>query len=216
MSRPRTAALAALLLAAGCHAWRPSRAPSPERAPDRVWLTGASNIRRFACGSESVRVLLALPAGATVDGILAGDSAAVTAAVAVAVSSLDCGIGQQSKHLHAALGAPAAPTIEFRLASHRLGGDRSGFVGPEVPVRLDGALRIAGTERAVTLAAVVHRDPSGALRLRGEHALRPTDFGVTPPVRFAGLLRVRDAVTVHWDVALRPEPVPPRGADAGR
>jgi hypothetical protein len=35
-----------------------------------------------------------------------------------------------------------------------------------------------------------------------------TDFGVQPPRRFAGLLRVRDQIVVHFDI------VPDRGGGA--
>jgi len=43
-----------------------------------------------------------------------------------------------------------------------------------------------------------------AIRRHGavRHRIGITDFGVAPPRRFAGLLRVRDRVTVHFDVAL--------------
>jgi polyisoprenoid-binding protein YceI len=170
------ARLSALLLVAACHAPRPA-AVSPERAPDRIWFDGASNIRGFTCRSDSARVTVAT--------------------LAMSVTSLDCGIRTQSRHLHEALAAKSAPTIEFRLADYRLGEG-----GTDTPIELRGTLRIAGAERPVTLAGVLHRDPTGTLRLRGEHRLRPTDFGVVPPRRFAGLLRVRDAVTVHFDVAL--------------
>lgn len=204
MSVARPAIAAALLVAAACHAPRPAAlAPAPERAPDRVWFTGESNIRRFTCRTDSARVALALPAGATVDAILAGDTSAVAATLALPVATLDCGIGTQSKHLHEALKAAAAPTIEFRLAGYRLADYRLGRGGIDTPVELRGTLRVAGAERPVTLAGMLHRDSSGALRLRGEQHLRPTDFGVTPPRRFAGLLRVRDEVTVRFDVGVR-------------
>jgi hypothetical protein len=38
--------------------------------------------------------------------------------------------------------------------------------------------------------------------VRGTHDVRVTDYGVRPPRRFLGLLRVREQVTVHFDVPL--------------
>ncbi len=213
MSTARLTPAVALLLAAACRT-PPPAPPAPARAPDRVWFSGTSNIRRFTCRTDSARVALALPDGATVDRILGGDTATVAATLALPVTTLDCGIRTQSRHLHEALKAPTAPSIEFRLARYRLADSGAAPGSPDVRVALDGTLRIAGTERPVTLAGVVHRDASGAVRLTGEHFLRPTDFGVAPPRRFAGLLRVRDAVTVHWDVALRPAHA--ASADAAR
>ena len=199
---PRPHLLAALaLLGAAC---APGRAPTPAtptpaRPADRVWLTGVSNIRRFTCRAAEVRTALVLPAGATVDGVLAGERPAVAAALVVPVAGLDCGIRARTHHLHETLKQATAPTIEFRLAGYALApASDSG-----VPARLDGTLRIAGAERPVTLAGVVRRDSTGAVRFRGRQAIRPSDHGVTPPRRFLGLLRVRDAVTVHFDVVLR-------------
>jgi polyisoprenoid-binding protein YceI len=71
-------------------------------------------------------------------------------------------------------------------------------------VRIQGKLRIAGVERDVVLYGIVFRDPSGDWILRGERPINMRDFGVVPPRRFFGLLRVRDKITVHFDVAVRP------------
>jgi hypothetical protein len=61
-------------------------------------------------------------------------------------------------------------------------------------------VRIAGTERAIVATATVEADTSGTLHVRGAHVVRMTDFGLRPPRRFGGLLRVRDAITVHFDI----------------
>jgi hypothetical protein len=39
----------------------------------------------------------------------------------------------------------------------------------------------------------------------GTYVVRLQEFGVEPPRRFGGLLRVRDRVTVHFDVVPEPE-----------
>jgi hypothetical protein len=64
---------------------------------------------------------------------------------------------------------------------------------------------IAGVQRAVSTTAVVRADSLGRLRVAGSYTVRPTDFGVLPPHRFGGLLRVRDRIIVHFDVALDPD-----------
>lgn len=50
----------------------------------------------------------------------------------------------------------------------------------------------------------VVRDPSGELRLRGERMIDVREYGIVPPTRFLGLVRVRKEVIVHFDVAVRP------------
>ena len=48
---------------------------------------------------------------------------------------------------------------------------------------------------------MVHR-VTPVLHVLGAYVVRMTDFGVTPPRRFGGLLKARDRITVHFDIAL--------------
>jgi polyisoprenoid-binding protein YceI len=128
-----------------------------------------------------------------------GLTAVRTAELQVPVRSIDCGIGMQNRHLFETLGATAHPEIFFALNGYSV--DRSANI-PRV--RIQGRLRIAGVERDVILYGIVFRDPGGDWVLRGERPINVRDFGVKPPRRFFGLLRVRDEITVHFDVAVRP------------
>ena len=69
---------------------------------------------------------------------------------------------------------------------------------------MQGILRIAGTERTVVLHGNVFRNQAGQFILRGEREIDVRDFGIKPPRRFLGLLRVRNDVTVHFEVAVKP------------
>jgi len=181
----------------------PANPPAPQsgsaHVADRVWFTGSSNIRDFSCKARQVYISAeAAPedfARTKEDGL----PAVRTAALQVPVRSLDCGIGLQNMHLFEALGATANPTINFALDGY--------FVEPSETVRrvrMNGALRIAGVERNVVVHGTVVRDANGQWILRGDRAISVRDFGVAPPRRFFGLLRVRDEVTVHFEVAVRP------------
>lgn len=181
----------------------PANAPTPQsgtaQVADRVWFTGSSNIRAFSCNATQVYVNAeAAPedfARAKEDGLPAVRSAALQ----VPVRTLDCGIGLQNTHLFETLGATTNPTISFSLSGYSV--EPSEAVRH---VRINGALRIAGVERQVVVHGTVVRDPSGQWILRGDRVISVRDFGVVPPRRFFGLLRVRDEVTVHFEVAVRP------------
>ena len=200
------ASLAALPALAGlaCAGARPGPAAPSAASPasaGRLWLSGASNIRRFTCATEDIEVRVLAPAGATPAAMLAGTARAELAAIELPVSTLDCGIGAQSKHLHESLGAPEHSTIAFRVERYTVvPGEASD--ADEQPVRLDGTLRIAGRERPASIAAAATAEAGGRLRLRGSHALDVRDFGVRPPRRFLGLLRVRERVTIGFDVVV--------------
>lgn len=174
---------------------------TPIGAESRVWFTGASNIRRFTCRARSIeggyRADTTEP-----DALLPRGDSASAAVLTIGAARLGCGPGAMNRHLREALKADANPEIELRLA----GWDARPEPDGTTAVRLRGRLRIAGVEREVALDAVAARDTLGRVHLTGAQPLRVTDYGVVPPRRFLGALRVRDTVTVHWDVVLDAAP----------
>lgn len=183
----------------------PASAPVPKSSAgaatntDKIWVTGLSNIRSFTCRATQVNISVeAAPEDfdrTKHDGLPAVRSGAVQ----VPVRSLDCGIGLQNSHLFETLGAKEHTAISFSLSDYVV--ERVESVSR---VRMQGLLRIAGTERAVALHGSVFRNAAGQLVLRGEREIDVRDFGIKPPRRFFGLLRVRKDVTVHFEVVVRP------------
>lgn len=170
--------------------------PVNGQSQDRVWFTGSSNIRHFTCSARQVNVSTEAAledfARTKSDGL----PAVKNAALQVPVRSLDCGIGLQNSHLFETLGASANPSITFVLSNYVVSADRS--------VQMNGDLRIAGVSRDVAIQARTIRAEDGTMMLTGEREIDVRDFGVQPPRRFFGLLRVRKEVTVHFLVTVRP------------
>ena len=171
--------------------------PQPIRPESRVWVTGVSNIRRFTCNARELSGALDLHGLTTRGEVLVGDNALGAPSLSVTVAKLDCGIGIMNRHLHEALQGTRQPTIEFRLTTYEVD-----LTAPVPVARIAGTVTIAGVQRPVSTTATVRADTLGILHVSGSYDIRPTDFGVAPPRRFAGLLRVRDRATVHFDVAL--------------
>lgn len=203
---PSLLLLAAALLAAPGDASAQASAPAGEI---RVWFTGTSNVRSFTCRATEVGASDRLPSVAPGDAPAAADSAARPVTLRIPVARVDCGIPLMNRHLRHALHADRHPAIQFTLAEYELVPGDSGWA-----VRMTGALAIAGVERTVTVDAAVESDSAGVTHVRGTHDIRVTDYGIQPPRRFGGLLRVREQVTVHFDVPLA-EPARP-AAQAAR
>lgn len=136
---------------------------------------------------------------ATARTVLTGENASTEPSVSVSVDKLDCGIGVMNRHLHEALQGARHATIAFRLTTYEID-----LNAPVPAAQIAGLVTIAGVQRPVAATATIRADTSGTLYLRGTYVIHSTDFGVAPPRRFGGLLRVRDQVTVHFDVALDP------------
>ena len=165
----------------------------------RVWFTGSSNLRRFTCRARSVDGTVVLATAKSGDAVTVGGRAVDGASIDIPAARLGCGPRAMNPHLRSALGAKRHPTITFRLDGVRAdSGDASA-------VTLSGRLTIAGRERPVHVRASVVRDPAGALHVTGTHALDVREFGVVPPRRFLGLLRVHSEAVVHFNVVV-PQP----------
>lgn len=196
--RPIWIALTLLATAAGGDATE-RRSSRPVRPESRIWIAGASNIRRFTCRARAVSGSMSLRAVPTRGSALSGENVSHEPSLAIRIDQVDCGIGAMNRHLREALHGEAHPMIEFRLSDYTV--DLS---APAPVARIAGHITIAGVRRPIALTARVIADSLGTLRVRGTLDVRMSDFAVQPPRRFGGLLRVRDSVTVHFDVA--PDP----------
>ena len=193
-------AVTLLGLAASTTSAQPSEPTRPIRPDSRLWITGASNIRHFSCKAREFWGTIELHGIATTNPVLAGENATPHPSLRVRVNQLDCGIGIMNGHLREALDAARHPSIDFRLATYEVD-----LRAPVPTARVSGLVTIAGQQRPVATTAVVREDTLGALHVVGSYVIRPTEFGVQPPRRFGGLLRVRDRISVHFDVALDPD-----------
>lgn len=66
-------------------------------------------------------------------------------------------------------------------------------------LHLEGELEIHGVSRKTPLQVHFQKTDKG-LRVRGETALRQTEFGVKPYKAPLGVIKVRDEVRVLWDI----------------
>jgi hypothetical protein len=166
---------------------------------DVVWFTGSSNIRSFKCSATQVAVSAEAALEEFERTKADGVPAVSRAAMAIPVRSLDCGIRKMNHDLFATLGGEANSTISFALSNYQVLARSS-----PGSVRMNGVLQLGGTTKAMIVYGNVIRGADGSLRLRGERRIDVRDYGVKPPRRFGGLLRVRPDVDVHFDVAVRP------------
>jgi len=198
--RSRYLAAFALAIAAPFSDASRSASPQPIRPESRIWFTGASNIRRFTCEARQLARGFELRGVPTRGPVLIGENASADPSLSVAVDKLDCGIGAMNRHLHEVLGGALHPTIEFRLTAYQVD-----LKTPTPLARITGLVAIAGVQHPLAATATVRADTLGILYVRGSYVIHPTEFGVAPPRRFGGLLRVHDDVTVHFEVVLDPD-----------
>jgi polyisoprenoid-binding protein YceI len=165
-----------------------SAAPASFEPGSKVWVTGTSSVRGYRC--ETTRA----EGTAQLSGADLATLRVSGATVTIPVSTLDCANGTMNGHMRNALKMAENPSIRFRASSVEVDGTAA---------RMTGELTIAGSTQPVSFDATVASE-AGQLRVRGSKQLDMTAYGVRPPSLMMGTMKVRPAVTIGFDVLLKP------------
>lgn len=71
-------------------------------------------------------------------------------------------------------------------------------------VEISGHLNIAGVERPIKISVLGDRLADGTLRARGTLPILMTDYGITPPRPWGGILRTANKVLIQFEIFLDP------------
>lgn len=171
----------------------------PVRSDSRLWLEGSSNIRDWTCRATMLEATIEVGGS---DGTNAGSAAVKGVAVKVPVQMLKCGDRHMEAQMYAALkSSSSAPGfITAQVASIPLG------VVPGQLIQTEATLNIAGVEKTVKLSVTSDLLPDGTRRARGTVPILMTDFGISPPHPWGGLLRTADKVLIQFEIFVAAQP----------
>jgi hypothetical protein len=168
--------------------------------PDsKVWVTGDSTVRGFTCLAQEVQGTVEPGPNGGALGLQQLGSAVGAVEVRVPVLGLDCGNGTMDGHMQKALKASDHGTIVFRLKGY----DASVPAAGKSTLTLRGTLSLAGAEQPVSIKATATQEADGTLRVEGSQEITMSEWGVKPPSLMLGTMKVRDQVTVNFDIRLR-------------
>ena len=152
----------------------------------RVWLDGTSTVRSYTCNATKLDVAV----------VAESDESPATmvksASVNVPVAQLECGNKTMNEHMRKALKAETNPQITWKMTSYEVQGAN---------VVIKGKLTIAGKENAIELRGTGSA-ANNTLRFKGSKQFNMTEYGVKPPSLMLGTMKVRDPVTVSFDLVL--------------
>lgn len=171
---------------------------------DRMWLIhrdseiviqGATNVNRFVCriacyeGTDTLRYQT-------------DDKACQIRfdrnAMSIPIRSFDCGSKTISNDFRDALQSDRYPLLDIRLLSLQTNALRdSDRVKSVVDITLAGKTKRFNTEYAVDI------DKGNIIRLNGVQTVHFADFGLTPPEKFSGLVKVKEALEVRFNLVIR-------------
>ena len=151
-------------------------------------VEGTSTVRDYRCAAGTMESTITTRSAATIDAVVEA------ARVSIPVAQLECGNGKMNDHMRKALRANDHPNVIFQLTSYTVNGSDAVIAGE---------LTIAGTTKRIEMPATILQE-DGALRVQASKQINMSEWGVKPPSLMLGTLKVRDAVTIKFDVSLKP------------
>lgn len=166
--------------------------------PDsRFWIQGDATVRDFTCVATGIEGSAVLP-GAE-DSISAEGSAQTNVEVEVPIKGIDCGNSRMTSDLQETLDMEDHPKIRFELVHATMGG-RTDTSTQWRRVDALGPLTVAGKKRLTKLDAAARALDDSHFRIRGCLPIRMTYFGIEPPSKAFGLIKVKNRVHVQYDL----------------
>lgn len=207
--------LMALLIGLGI--WLPSPCTAQTQyvpgEDSRVWIEGTSTVRNFTCSTQQIEGHARLdlqetspphaePAPDTMR-IRSASSDTPDVQARVPVRALDCGKRRQNKDLYEAMKASNHPAIHYEIVKADIVATPDSAQDHYI-IEAIGNLTIAGETRTVRITLEGRHLENGGIHARGSLPMQMTNFDVEPPTAMLGLIRVRDEITVHFDVTAVP------------
>jgi polyisoprenoid-binding protein YceI len=163
----------------------------PVQPESKVWVSGSSTVRDYKCNAVVIDATVMAPTAETASTPIG--QLVASAEIAIPLAQLDCGNETMNEHMRKALKAKEAPRVTFKLENYK---ENAG------EIQLNGTLNIAGTERPIQLLGAV-TDTKGVVRAVGKAQIRMSEWGVKPPTLMLGSMKVKDNVTINFDVVLK-------------
>jgi len=183
-----------LLLLPGWAAAQHRLTPHPD---SRFWIQGDATVRDFTCVATGIEGSARLPAAK--DSISAEGSPQTKVVVEVPIKGIDCGNSRMTSDLQETLKMDEHPEIRFELVHATMGG-RTDTSAQWRRVDALGPLTVAGRKRLTKLDAAARALDDEHFRLRGCLPIRMTYFGIEPPTKAFGLIKVKNRVEVQYDL----------------
>lgn len=192
------AALAAFALLALAGAGRAQLTLTPTGS---LRIEGDSTLHKWSSTATVVSMSFALADGAPKDLSEAIKASKVKSMdVKIAVAGLKSGESGLDKNMRKAMDAEKYPDVTYHLDSYELA---KGSAEGVVTAKTSGQLTISGKTKPVNIDVEFHLGQDAAA-LKGSYTLEMSDYGIKPPTLMLGAIKVRDPVTIRFDLLLKP------------
>ena len=161
----------------------------------KISLTGTTNINSYECISDTE-----IPRGYLMADIMPGSNAIFfsDAQLGIRVATFDCGNRLMNRDLHEALGGKKNPYIEIKLLEARPLTSPSRTLNGKIRVEI--VIKINGKVKNTDLVLDYRTSNHLSYYISGSKNLKMSDFGIEAPSPALGLVKVRDQVTINFNL----------------
>jgi polyisoprenoid-binding protein YceI len=124
-----------------------------------------------------------------------------TLEVVIPIAGLKSGESGLDRNLRKAMKVKQFPDVVYHLEHYQT---TKGTDDGALSVKTEGKLTIAGKTKSVNMDVEFQLSPAGAA-MKGSYTLNMSDYGIEPPTLFLGSIKVRDPITIRFDLLLQPE-----------
>lgn len=158
-------------------------------------VEGDSTLHKWSAVADVVQLDLEPAPGLTPAAAVAAGKVK-SMKLTIPVAQLTSGEKGLDKNMRKAMKAEKFPEVVYDLGAASV--DAATLSGSTT-----GQLTIAGEKREIAMQVVVVSH-DGAVAVRGNYELKMSDFGIEPPKLMMGAIKVKDAVTVRFDLTIKP------------
>ncbi len=161
----------------------------------RLIIEGSSNINSFGCLDKSNFPPTPFMMSAIDDTIRF-----TNAVLLLKTKNLDCDNSKMNKDLCNAMKADEYPYIKVELHKAMIQSGSFQESGEWIYLKAIATLTITSVDKLVTMEVQAKRIASNKYRFKAIKELRMTDFNIQPPSAMLGLIKVKDAIRINFDL----------------
>ena len=201
MRPPREFGRALLLAALAVSALAASgRAQATIRPGGSLRVEGDSSLHKWSSTATAISMTFRLDDGPTLPLAEAIKASRVRGLdVRIPVAGLKSGDSGLDRNLRKAMKAALFPDVVYVLGRYEA---TKGADDGVLTARAEGTLTIAGRTRPVVMDVEFRLGPEGAA-VKGAYVLKMSDYGIKPPTLMLGAIKVRDPLTIRFDLFLK-------------
>lgn len=162
------------------------------------YINGETNINQFECGLKQINSSDPIIISSTwSEGTIRFEGLTLK----YQISDFKCEIAAMNRDLHSTLNAKEYPNLFLKINDIQIHKDNTEIERLRVSSNVSITLSGKEVDYKIKNGEVINYSES-LLSLSGKQTLKMTDFGITPPSKFFGMIQVTDELDINFEILI--------------